>query len=161
MIKTEKGTMLNTDAFIANATNSYGANSTIDYFFPLFKSGVVVNNIPAVTFTGYNQYITYEILLPKNSILENYNYISITPYIYQYQNQTVFGSTSGTNSLFKFNLNKGPGLKFVFTFSENIANYYKNQNFIVFRLPSEYLLSDYTFTFLTRLGIIGKIPKKN
>ena len=160
MIKSKKGHLLNTNAFITATTNSYAANSTIDYFLPVFKSSVVVGNIPAITFTSYNQFILLKLIMPKWSKLSDYNYLSITPYIYQYMNQTVFASVDDTVSLFDYNLNTGKGLNFVFTFSENIANYYSNQNYIVCKLPSDYSLSDFTFTFLFRVGTLLSSPKK-
>ena len=158
MIKSINGKLLNTNEFISSDINTSASNSTIDYLMPIFKSSVIYENKPAILFTGYNQFITLSLNLPRN--LENYNYLSITPYIFQYEGNVVFASIDNTISLFDYNLHKGKGINFVFTFSENIANYYKSKNYIVSRIPSDYSLSDFTFLFLFRLGTISTSPKK-
>ena len=157
------GALINSVVFAKKNINSYASNSTIDYILPLFNSSIIVGNIPAVSFTDYNQFITLNLSMTENFQLKDYNYLSITPYIYQYNGQTAFASTDDTVSLFDI-ISKGNlspfenNFNFVFTFSENIANYYSAQGYIVCKIPSDIPLSDFTFTFLLRIGTELSIP---
>ena len=155
----EKGILINLTNIITKidtikSVDAYGANTYTNYYAPLFKSSNIINNIPVIKLSNINQFITMELTVPNNDILDNINLFNITPYFYSYNNTIVFASIDTSIEFFKPKLQNGQVIKVVFTASEIIANEYKNLGYIVSKIPAEFL-SNITYNFFIRIGNIN------
>src|SRR3990167_11443290 len=86
----------------AKLADAYGANGSVVYFAPLFPTTHIEGNIPVLSFTGFNQFILFELTMPPKRVLNRYNYMSLTSYFYSYQDVAVFAPVDQTISFFDF-----------------------------------------------------------
>jgi hypothetical protein len=129
----------------------YGANNYNYYYAPLFLNSKIVNNIPVITLNSIDEYILMELTIPDNGFINNVNLINITPYFYSYQDVDVFASIDESIEFFKPKVNPGDTIKIVFTSSKTIGTYFKNQGYLISKIPAKYI-NQSTFNFLIRIG---------
>lgn len=139
----------------AKLADAYGANGSVVYFAPLFPTTHIEGNIPVLSFTGFNQFILFELTMPPKRVLNRYNYMSLTSYFYSYQDVAVFAPVDQTISFFDFDFTAGTTYRFIFTFSKPLADYFNSIGYIASRMPSDYSLDQITYQFLLRIGTPG------
>jgi hypothetical protein len=160
-----KGIMLDLTEIINNlvkftAENTYGANATIQYISPVYKSSKFIDNIPIVQM-NVNTFLLFEITLDY-LWQATHNLLILTPYYYTCSKNgtldTIFGSVDKNLFFTKSSLDKNNSIKICCTASEYIGNIYKNQGYYISKIPYEYIDSS-TYSILFRIGTLG--PKDN
>lgn len=157
-------------ASIVSNVDNYGANSTVNYFVPIYSFITPDIKFRDTLFPlanlGKNDYIIFQIQVPDEFWLNNHNLFNMTPYFYNYNctddpdggnPYTVFASIDITIPFFD-NFNKstsGNVINICVTASKDIGNYYEGLGYIISKVPIEYINLG-TFLPLIRVGITNK-----
>ena len=131
--------------------NAYGANYYNNYYAPIFKNTIIINNIPVMRLNSIDEYILMELKIPGGDFVDNVNVFNITPYFYSFQDIDLFASVDKTLDFFKPKVYSGDIIKVVFTSSKTIGSYFENLGYLISKIPFEYL-HESTFNFLIRVG---------
>lgn len=148
---------------IAATGDSYGANSTINYF-SFFIPGITKqsNKLFPVISMRSDDFILIELTMPDKETLARYNLLNYTPYFFTYDSliddvettTDVFASVDNTITFFdKEQIKEGSINKICCTASVSIALMYKKQGYIISMIPNEYLNSA-TYLTCLRVGIL-------
>ena len=150
-----KGTFYNINQIGSNASDAFGANSTVNYIGVIFPTISRRNDIFEVINMDKNDYIIFDVTL-EQQFLNDYNLFNYTPYFYDYtiKNVTtnVFASVSPTLGFFTRQQLTGK-IKICCTSSNDVANYFSKQGYYISPIPDFYL-SLVTFCGLFRIGLL-------
>lgn len=163
--KVHKGELfdINNLVKIAATGDSYGANSTVNYY-SFFIPGITKQSsqlFPVISMKA-DDFMLIELTMPDKETLSRYNLLNYTPYFFTYTSlidgvettTDVFASVDKTITFFdKDQIKEGAVNKICCTSSSSIALMYKKQGYIISMIPSEYLDSA-TFLNCIRIGIL-------
>ncbi len=159
------GVIYNLDNFIHLAEyfglqlDAYGANSTVDYFVPVFPDQITTfaNNLPQIVM-NQNDVILIEVTVPDTDWLNTHSLFNVTPYFYFYEadgvDTPVYASENITIQFFELFDTPGNTIQICITPNATLANEYQTRGYMISSMPEEYLDAT-TFQILFRVGTIS------
>lgn len=135
--------------------NTYGANSEVKYISPIYDTYTkFIDNIPVVNMS-LNSFLLFEFTL-DDLWLKVYNLFVFAPYIYSYNGTTIFGSVDNSIFITPSQISSSDNkIKICCTSSKVIASYYSKLNYMISKIPYDYILNS-TYNILIRFAsIIG------
>ena len=131
--------------------NTYGSNSEVVYISPVYNRYTnIVNNIPIINMS-LNSYLLFEFTI-DSLWLKTHKLFVFTPYIYSYNKEIIFGSVD--KSIFITGsdmITSGNKIKICCTSSKVVASYYSKLNYVISKIPYDYILNS-TYNILIRLA---------